>query len=114
MHETQKYHGVSNLTMDTLPKIGFIVLKNSIPISAGFLRKLEPCYGQIDTLVSNAEKTKEERHEALEIVVNCLIHFAKENGIKGLVCHTKDEGILKRAKSLGFHVVPEQIIAKMI
>lgn len=113
MHLTQKSDS-QHIKSDILPQIGLIVYGDCKPMCAGFVRFLEPCFGQIDSLVSNADLSSETRHKALDYLVNRLIHASKEKGLKGLVCHTKDEGILKRAESIGFHVVNEKIIAKML
>jgi len=97
-----------------LPKIGYIAYIGKTPVAAGFLRRLEPCYGQIDTLTSSALFGSQIRHKALESIVNELENEAKRLKIVGLICHTKDAGILSRAQSIGYHVVPETIIAKLI
>lgn len=113
MHSTQKSDS-SHIHLDSLPQTGLIVYSDCKPLCAGFVRLLEPCFAQLDGLVSNADLSSETRHKALDFLVNRLIHSAKSKGLKGLICHTKDEGILKRAESIGFHVVNEKIIAKML
>ncbi len=94
----------------TLPKIGYIVYLNKTPIAAGFLRKLEPCYAQIDTLCSNKFLGSIVRHQGISMVVDTLISEAKRLKLEGIVCHTKDKGVLTRAEALGFHIIDEKII----
>lgn len=113
MHDSQK-SDLYSASIDYLPQIGLIVYLDDKPLCAGFVRELEPCFGQIDSLVSNANFSSAERHKGLDFLVNRLIYTAKQRNLKGIVCHTKDEGILKRAESIGFHVVPETIIAKSL
>lgn len=97
--------------MKTLPKIGHIALMNGQPIAAGFLRRLEPCYAQIDTLVSNAYFGSQIRHIGVSKVVEALIQDAKSLKLEGLIALSSDVGTLERAKSLGFHIVEQKIIA---
>lgn len=111
MLTSQKYEGICNITMRTLPKIGYIATLNDQPVAAGFLRRLEPCFAQIDTLTSNAYFGSKIRHEGIKLVVDTLIEEAKSLKLQGIISHTADEGILQRAKDLGFHVVPQIIIA---
>lgn len=94
----------------TLPKIGYIVYLNKVPIAAGFLRRLEPCYAQIDTLCSNKYFGSIHRHNGIKMIVDTLIDEAKRLKLDGLICHTKDTGVLNRAKDLGFHEINEKII----
>jgi len=107
---SKSYEGVSLITTKTLPKIGYMVFLGTTPIAAGFLRRLEPCYAQIDTLVSNGSFGSKVRHEGIKTVVDELINEAKRLKLKGIVAHTADKGILERAASLGFHIIPQTVI----
>lgn len=97
--------------MRTLPKIGYIVYLNKTPIAAGFLRRLEPCYAQIDTLCTNKYMGSIVRNQGIMTIVNTLLDEAKRLKLEGLICHSNDEGVLKRAKDLNFHMIDEKIIA---
>lgn len=108
---SNQYEGICHIDMKTLPKIGYIVLLGKVPIAAGFLRRLEPCFAQIDTLASNAYMGSLVRHQGITMVVDALIADAKVLKLKGIVSHTSNQGVLKRAEVLGFHVVKETIIA---
>lgn len=114
MLESQNYNGISDITMKTLPKTGYIVMLDDQPIAAGFLRRVEPCYAQLDTLVSNGYFGSQIRHQGIETVVNALLEDAKRLKLEGIIAHTSDKGILSRADSLGFHVVTQTIIAKAL
>lgn len=111
MLESQNYPNVSAIQMRTLPKIGYIALLNGQPIAAGFLRKVEPCYAQIDTLVSNKHFGGIIRHEGIKKVVDSLLQDAKSLKLEGIIAHTSDDGVLKRALELGFHTIDQKIIA---
>jgi hypothetical protein len=110
--DSNQYEGTSLITTKNLPKIGYIVMLNGkVPLAAGFLRRLEPYYGQIDTLCSNKFLGSILRHQGLTIVVNSLIDDAKQLKLEGIVCHTKSDDVLKRAELLGFKVIEEKVIA---
>lgn len=110
MHQSQGYDSISAINMRTLPKIGFIALMGDQPIAAGFLRRLEPCYAQLDTLVSNAYFGSQIRHQGVSLVVDELIKEAKRLKLEGILALTQDAGVLKRAADLGFHVVDQSVI----
>jgi hypothetical protein len=103
LHETQASPTVKDLSPITLPKIGFIAMEDVMPVAAGFLRMIEGGFAQFDTLVSNGDLPSEMRHEGLTKLVDRIIQTAKEKQLLGLMCLTRDEGILNRAESLGFH-----------
>lgn len=108
LHKSQEAKDV--ISMRTLPKIGYIAFLGKEPIAAGFLRRVEPCFAQIDTLVSNGHFGSKVRHEGIKLVVEELINEAKRLKMKGIIAHTADTGILERARSLGFRVIPQTII----
>ena len=110
MLKNQQYMGISNIEMKTLPKIGYICLLNDQPIAAGFLRRVEGGFAQIDTLASNPHFGSQIRHEGISLVVSTLIEEAKRLKLNGILSLTNDSGILERAKSIGFHVIGETAI----
>lgn len=112
--ESQKYPSIRDIEMKTLPKIGFIAILNKQPIACGFLRRVEPCFAQIDTLVSNGYFGAQIRHGGIELVVTALLEEARRLKLKGIIAHTSDPGILKRAESQGFKQVDQIIIARKL
>lgn len=111
MYRSQNYAGIADINMNTMPKIGYIVLMNNHPIAAGFLRKVEGGIGHLDGLVSNAYFGSMIRHDGIKLVVETLLKEAKTLKLKGIIATTDDEGVLKRAIGLGFHIVPQTVIA---
>lgn len=111
MLASNNYKHISDVEMKTLPKIGYIALLNDQPIAAGFLRRLEPCYAQIDTLISNKYFGSQIRHIGIQKVVDSLIQDAKDLNLDGIIAFTGDEGILNRASALGFNIVEQKILA---
>lgn len=111
LHQTHNWKQTqTSMLGQGMPQTGYVALVAGQPGAAGFLRMVEGGFAMIDTLVSNADLGSEARHMAITAVVDALINHAKTSGIKGIVAHTKDKGILKRAKTLGFKKLSEQII----
>jgi len=96
--------------MQTLPKIGYIALLSKQPIAAGFLRRVEGGYAQIDTLVSNPYFGSKIRNEGIDKVVNWLINDAKELKLSGILAFTGEQSIIERAKDKGFAVFEQKLI----
>ena len=114
LHEllsSQSYIGISNITMKTLPKTGYIVLLNNQPVAAGFLRRVEPCFAQFDTFATSSYFGSQIRHKAINLVIDSLLHDAKTLKLHGIIAFTEDSGILTRAKDMGFHVVNQTLLA---
>lgn len=111
MHERQGYPHVQLLEMKALPKIGYMSFLGNEPIAAGFLRRLEGGYGQIDTLASNPLFGGQIRHEGVKLVVDALIMEAKALKLHGIIAYTNDPGVLNRAQSLGFVELNQRVIA---
>lgn len=99
------------ITMKSLPKIGYISLLNKQPVAAGFLRRVEGNYAQIDTLVSNPHLGSIIRHNAITNVVNSLLEDAKDLKLNGIIAFSSDNSVISRAKDLGFQVVDQTIVS---
>lgn len=111
MLKSQQYLDISQIRMSNLPKIGYIALLNKQPVAAGFLRRVEGGYGQIDGLTSNAYLGSIIRHQGISKVVNSLLSEAKSLRLEGVLAITKDQGVLKRGIELGFTVVEQTLLA---
>lgn len=111
MLKDRDFVNISQISMKTLPKIGYIAFMHNQPIAAGFLRRVEGGYAQMDTLVSNPYFGSLIRNDGIIKVVSSLIEEAKVLRLEGIVAFTKDEGVLKRALSIGFIEVNQQLIA---
>lgn len=111
MLNSQQYLDISHISMKTLPKIGYIALLNKQPIAAGFLRRVEGGYAQMDGLTSHAHFGGMIRHDCISKVVNRLLEDAKDLKLQGIIAFTKDRGVLKRAKELGFKTTEQTLIA---
>lgn len=101
---------IETVTMQTLPKIGYIAFLSKQPIAAGFLRRVEGGYAQIDTLVSNPYFGSKIRNEGIDKVVNWLINDAKDLKLNGILAFTGEPSIIERAKDKGFTVFEQKLI----
>lgn len=91
--------------MKTLPKIGYMAFLGDQPIAAGFLRRVEGGYAQLDTLVSNPHFGSQIRHIAIGKVVSALLDEAKLLELEGVIAFTNDYSVITRAEAIGFHVL---------
>lgn len=114
MNDSHRHTSITDIAYNTLPAIGYIAYMNGWPVAAGFLRRLEPCYAHFDTFITNANLPSDMRHESLNAIVDTLIEQAKSLNLKGVIATTSDEGILKRANELGWHIIPQVLIGKQV
>jgi hypothetical protein len=98
----------------TLPKIGYITILGDQPVAAGFLRRLEGGYAQLDTFVTNPYLGSLIRNQGLDMVVNSLMSEAKDLDLLGILAVTEDQGILTRAKERGFKVIPQTLLGILL
>lgn len=77
---------VDNIPMKTLPKIGYVAYIGKTPVAIGFLRRVEPCYGQIE-IVSNKYTGKLMREDSIQKITQYLLKDAKTLKLKGLIAN---------------------------
>jgi hypothetical protein len=94
----------------TLPKIGYLAEVNGTMVAAGFLRKVEGGYGQLDTFVTNPYLGSQVRHEGIELVTNALLEEARTLEMIGILITSRDTGIISRAKERGFFQMTEILL----
>lgn len=80
---------------------------NGHPIAAGFLRRVEGGYAQLDTLTSNKHLGSIVRHQGITRVVDTLIQDAKDLRLQGIIAFTSDYSVKTRAEGLGFQVLSD-------
>lgn len=114
LHALQGKPNEPGLTMRDLPKIGFIAFMGKSPVAAGFLRRVEPNIGQLDTFVTNPYFGSHFRHQGIIKVWEALKNEAKDLNLKGIITYTEDLGIEAHAISEGFQVVNQVLLAKAL
>lgn len=110
MLNSNDYLHISQINMKTLPKVGYMALMNGHPIAAGFLRRVEGGYAQLDTLTSNKHFGSQVRHLGITKVLDSLLSEAKDLKLHGIVSFTSEDAIVTRAQSMGFQVINQTII----
>lgn len=103
--------GLSCALADELPELGYIAFERDEPIAAGFIRKVEPHFAQLDGLITNPMALSADRHAAIDLVVSEIIKKSKELKIRQLLAVSVDEGTLERSKKHGFQKLPHTVIA---
>lgn len=94
-----------------LPERGVVAVdEHDKPIAVAFLRAVEGNFAMLDGLTTDPLASSIDRHNAIEAVVDTLIHMAKKYGYSKLVAYSVDDGTLKRAKTHGFEAVPHSVI----
>jgi hypothetical protein len=114
MLEDQEAPFLGFVSYKTLPKIGYLAMLGKHPVAAGFLRRVEGGYAQLDTFVSNRHFGSLVRHEGLSKVTEALINDAKDLKLLGILAITIDDGIIQRAKDQGFHVINQVLVGKLL
>jgi hypothetical protein len=107
---SQAFPNISNVNMKTLPRIGYIAMLGKSPVAAGFLRRVEGGYAQLDGLCSNAYLGSLVRNEGITMVVAALIQESKDLKLHGIIAFTRDDSVLKRAAALGFQIQTDTLI----
>jgi N-acetylglutamate synthase-like GNAT family acetyltransferase len=112
MYKEQDYEGLDEMTMQHLPKIGYIAFLDKHAIAAGFLRKVEGgLVAQMDGLVSNPQFGSIIRHKAINLIVDQLKEDAKSLKLKGIYAFTLDYSVIERAEVTGFQRMDHTIMA---
>lgn len=98
-----------DMEMKGVPETGFMTFHEGMPVAAGFIRRIEGNYGQIDSVITDPEKSPEVRDEALDVLTTQLIIAAKDMKLKGLTAYITDNNTLLRSNRHGFMEVPHKI-----
>ncbi len=86
---------------EALPKTGYIVPG----VAAGFLYRTDSSIAWIDSLVASKERTREERSQALDAIVEALRQEARRAGFKSILGYTLQPVVVDRALRLGWEYV---------
>lgn len=109
LHESQQYPNMHLVTNEVLPRIGYVVFQDEMPVASGFLRLMEGGFGLIDSYATNAKLSSDIRHLGLEIITNNIIEISKGLKLNGIFAFTADKGIISRAEATGFQQVNQSV-----
>lgn len=89
-----------------IPSLGMVINDDSSMIAMGFLRSVEGEMAIWDGMVTNPERSSEDRDLALDLLMSRLLEIAKVSGIKRIFAFTDDSNTLARAIKHGFYEAP--------
>lgn len=103
--------GLAHWPKDELPKLGYVVYSNHIPVAAGFIRNCEGGIALFDSLIADPECNSEIRDECLDALVSHILRTAKEEGFIRMLAYTLNNRTLERSKNHGFSLQPHSVIS---
>lgn len=109
MLNTQSFD-VSHVPKESMPAIGFVTYADGAPSAAGFLRRVEGGFAQLDGLVTNANLSGDIRSSSIDLVVENLLSEAKRLNLKGIIAFSRDTNTLIRAAAFGFKDIDQRVI----
>lgn len=95
----------TSIPQDHLPEHGFIVEG----IAAGFLYKTDSKFALLEFVIANPSTSKEERSEALDLIIDNLLNLAKELEFKSVFSSITHPKLVNRYKEHGFTVTDENM-----
>lgn len=88
-----------------IPLQGYIAEVQDTPVACAFIRFCGK-YGFIEGMTTNPSASSEQRHLSMNLLTMKILKEAKRGNLVKLIGYTVDQGILQRAKSLGFKEQP--------
>lgn len=98
-----KQRDMQALPNDYLSKYGFLVSKNSKDIAACWLYPFintKRC--MIDCMIANPDTTKEERNDAIDLLLTTIFLTAKDMQYRYITCNTSYKTIKNKLLNLNF------------
>lgn len=77
LSEWRKKRNLESMSIDGFPKTGLIVYEKEKPILASFLYDTDSYWIFIDGTISDPDTTREERNNAVDMVLDGLLELAK-------------------------------------
>lgn len=93
-------HNIGALSKNSLPATGLII----DGIAVGFLYQTDSDICYLENLISNPDSNKEERLEAVNLIINGLIEKAKELKFKTVYSHTTLNSVIEHAFKNGYEI----------
>jgi N-acetylglutamate synthase-like GNAT family acetyltransferase len=93
-------HKWPSIDHEHLPENGYIVEG----YCAGFIYKTDSAFGLLEFVVANPKTDKDERAEALDLLLDTMIKKAKELKIKSLFTSLEHPKLIERYRKHGFMV----------
>lgn len=87
---------------DFLPETGVIVSKGDQDICAGFIYFTNSKVALTEFVVSNKDYKEDDRGDAIDLLIDCIVELAEENGYKYAHVILKNKSLLGRYKEAGY------------
>jgi hypothetical protein len=88
---------------DFLPSVGLIVYDEDIPVCAGYIYTTNSAVAWVDWIISNFNyKDKENRKQALKLLVDTLTNVNRDSGFKYCYALIKNKSLINTYKELGY------------
>lgn len=113
VNEWMKQKDLPIITRSALPEIGFVYFEyqDAEPMAILFMRRCEGNIGMLDSLITNSDACSEDRHKAINKLVDHTIDYANRHyQFSKLLVLTKEECIRKRALDKGFQLIENQVV----
>lgn len=101
-----EHRKLPSVTSGTIPANGIMIMHDTRPMAAGFLRKVEGGYLMLDSVISNPQESPAHRDEALNLVFKRAVELARDLDAKFMIGTSVDAHTLERAKKFGFSASP--------
>tara|TARA_E500000318_G_C3550208_1_gene208578 strand:- start:420 stop:830 length:411 start_codon:yes stop_codon:yes gene_type:complete len=111
-----KAWGWEPIPRDFLPEdgtSGLMVTKGSENICAGFLYLTNAKVCLTEFVISNNEYREKDRSEAIELLIDCILELANDNGYKYAHVILKNNSLLNKYLDAGY-VVSDRKVTEMI
>lgn len=103
--------GLPPVPDDFLPPTGLVVdREDGTLLCGGFLVKSDTKAASLAFLSANPDVSKEERSEALDLLVGSLVWLAQEAGFTHVCVSTNVPALQKRYEGLGFERTDENVV----
>lgn len=108
-HSWWEREGWPQLPLEVLPKTGVVISVNGKPASMGWFYKTDSAFGYLEWIVANPDIRGEQRHAALNKLIEELLSRAKEAGFKLIFMSIENESLKKRLETMGFQATDKNM-----
>jgi hypothetical protein len=104
-----KHYDWPAVSLDVLPKTGFIIDNDEIPVAASWVIATNSPIYLLEWTVGNPDIDWELRSEGLQKLIEYCCHFCKNNGANFVFTMTKNKRLLEKLKNCNFKTTDEDM-----
>ena len=98
---------------DFLPETGIIISKGDVDICAGFIYLTNSKVALTEFVVSNRDYREEDRSDAVQLLLDCIVAIAEDNGCKYAHVILKNKSLIGKYKKSGY-IVSDDNVTEMV